>query len=95
MLQLTRDLVAKTQNSVGNHYSRQPETTTIVSATTERIDAGTTYALVPNDENGVQDTVNDSSFETIFEGSDFFGNDIFDLSYDLWLDDTANKRSAQ
>jgi hypothetical protein len=89
MLQLTRDLVAKTQNSVGNHYSRQPETTTIVSATADSIDPGTAYALAPTDKNGVQDTVNDSSFETVFEGTDFFDNDIFDLSYDLWLGDTV------
>jgi hypothetical protein len=87
VLQLTRDLVAKSQNRVGNQYSRQPEITTVASATAENVDSGAAYCPVPTDENGVPDMVNDSSFRTIFEGTDFLGNDIFDLSYDLWLGD--------
>jgi hypothetical protein len=88
MLQLSTDLVAKSEKRPRSQCMHQQIAAINAPVAAMFVDLGAPYPQNPIHENNTPTTMNEPKFRTHFEGTDYFNNDILDLTYDLWLGDS-------
>jgi hypothetical protein len=102
ILNLTRELVAEARNeavpneAVPNHWLSptptsydKPKTAHQPLPNSEHSDSTMTFTPLLN-YLAVQDNISERSSVSSLQGSEFFSNDLFDMSYYLWTDDPGN-----